>query len=561
MRSRPPSRALLRLLPSKNDYTELRKSWPRDLLAGLTVGIVALPLALAFAISSGADPAAGLITAVVAGFVAAIFGGSHVQVSGPTGAMVVVLAPIAASHGPGALPVVAIMAGVIVVVAGVLRFGRSVSFIPWPVIEGFTLGIAVIIFLQQVPSALGTSAGDSRNAFAAAVLALPTVQWPAVGWALLCVAIVMAIMMLTPKIHPLIPGSIIAIVAVTVLVELTGAPLDRIGALPESLPPPSLPVLDLGLFQELLIPATTVAVLAGIESLLSARVASGMTDAGRYDGDRELFGQGLASVASGLFGGMPATGAIARTAVNIRSGARTRASAVVHAAFLAGVVYLAADAVGRIPLVALAGVLIVTSINMVNFRVANSIIRSSRSDALIFTLTALVTVSFDLIIAVAIGIAATAFFALRALSRMSRVYREDLPGEPQPGDERIALMRLDGAMYFGVGDRIIDTLEDIQKTSVVIIRLSQLQFMDSSGARVLAELVTVLERRGITVLVKGIQARHQRLAMRSGIIGSLRHKNHLLDTMPEAIAHARSHVEREMAAEAAAEADRAGSHD
>lgn len=536
------------LMPSAEDYRELPKSWPKDLLAGLTVGIVALPLALAFAISSGAEPQAGLVTAVVAGFVAAVFGGSHVQVSGPTGAMVVVLAPIAAVHGAGALPVVAIMAGILVVIAGLLKLGRAVSFIPWPVIEGFTLGIATIIFLQQVPSALGTEPGDSRNAFVAAVQSIPTVEWPALAWALGSVAVVMAIMMLMPRVHPLIPGSIIGIIVVTAVVELTGAPLARIGDLPESLPAPMLPEFDLALLQQLLAPAFAVAALAAIESLLSARVASGISDTGKYDGDRELFGQGLASVASGFFGGMPATGAIARTAVNIRSGARTRMAAVVHAIFLAGVVYLAADAVGRIPMVALAGVLMVTAINMVNYRVANDVLRSSRSDAGIFILTALITVSFDLIVAVGIGIAATAFFALRTLSRMSRVQREELPGEPQPGDDRIALLRLDGAMFFGVGDRIIASLEDIDKVSVVIIRLSQLQFMDSSGARVLAELVSVLERRGITVLVKGIQARHQRLAQRGGIISSLRHRNHLFTTMSDAIVHARSHVQRERAA-------------
>ncbi|SDL10796.1 SulP family inorganic anion transporter [Tessaracoccus oleiagri] len=545
---RSPDVRVLTLLPSPADYAELPRSWPKDLLAGVTVGIVALPLALAFAISSGAAPEAGLVTAIVAGFVAAVFGGSHVQVSGPTGAMVVVLAPIAALHGPAALPLVAIMAGIIVVVGGVLRFGRAVSFIPWPVIEGFTLGIGVIIFLQQVPTALGTVPGESRNAFVAAVQSLGTVEWPGVAWALGSVAVVVAIMMLTPRIHPQIPGSIIAIIVVTTVVELTGAPVARIGELPESLPAPALPGFDLALLQSLVVPAFTVAALAAIESLLSARVASGISDTGRYDGDRELVGQGLASVASGLFGGMPATGAIARTAVNIRAGARTRAAAVVHALFLAGVVYFLADAVSRIPLVALAGVLIVTAINMIDVETAKDVIGASRSDALIFTLTALVTVSFDLIIAVGIGIAATAFFALRALSRMSRVEREPLPVEPLPGDERIALLRLDGAMFFGVGDRILARLEDMNKdVRVVIIRMSQLQFMDSSGARVLAELVTTLERRGITVLVKGIQSRHQRLAMHGGVVASLRHRNHLFTAMSDAIAHARSHVARETA--------------
>lgn len=535
---------VLRLLPSRNDYKGLRSSWPKDLLAGISVGIVALPLALAFAISSGVDPAAGLVTAVIAGFVAAVFGGSHVQVSGPTGAMVVVLAPIAASHGPGAIPVVALMAGLMVVVAGFLRWGRTVSFIPWPVIEGFTLGIAVIIFLQQVPSALGSEPGPSRNAVISAVQSLEWMRTPDVFWALASVALVALIMTMVPRIHPMVPGSIVAIIVVTVLVEVMNLPLKRIGELPESLPAPHIPAFDPVMLGELVGPAITVAMLAAIESLLSARVASNLSDAGSYDGDRELVGQGLASIASGFFGGMPATGAIARTAVSIRSGARTRMAAIIHALFLAGVVYLASDVVGTIPIVALAGVLMVTATKMVDYPTAKNVIRASRSDALIFTVTALVTVSVDLIIAVGIGIAVTAFFALRALSRLAVVRREPLPGAPEPEDDRIALLRIEGALFFGVGDRILTYVERLEKVDVVIIRMSQLGLLDSSGARALVEVVTVLERRGITVLVKGIQPRHRQLVDRGGVIGSLRHRNHLLVRMDDAVEHARSHLRR-----------------
>ena len=533
---------VLRFLPRKRDYRELPKSWPRDLLAGISVGIVALPLALAFAISSGVDAAAGLVTAVIAGFVAAVFGGSGVQVSGPTGAMVVVLAPIAASYGPQAIPLVAVMAGIVVVVAGFLRLGRTVSFIPWPVIEGFTLGIAVIIFLQQVPSALGSQAGESRNAFVAAVQSFDQVSTPDVWWSLACAAAVAVIMVLVPRLHSMIPGSIVAIIAVTLLVEPLNLPLTRIGELPESLPAPSIPLFDPSVVLSLMGPAVTVAMLAAIESLLSARVASNLSDAGAYDGDRELVGQGLASIASGFFGGMPATGAIARTAVSIRSGARTRAAAAIHALFLAAVVYLASDVVGRIPLVALSGVLMVTAVNMVDRRMARKVIAVSRTDALIFGVTALVTVSVDLIIAVGLGIAVTAFFALRALSRMATITREDLPAEPEPGDDRIALLRIEGALFFGVGDRILSYVARLDEVDVVILRMSQLGMLDSSGVRALVEVVTVLERRGITVLFKGIQPRHRRLVDRGGVVGSLRSRNHLLMRMDDAVEHARYHV-------------------
>lgn len=533
-----------RLLPGRADYRELPRSWPRDIAAGITVGVVALPLALAFAISSGADAEMGLITAVVAGFVAAVFGGSHVQVSGPTGAMVVVLAPIAAQFGVGALPIVAILGGIIVVLAGIARLGRTVSFIPWPVIEGFTLGIAVIIFLQQVPSALGTEPGPSLNAGVAAAQSLAAIDPVTAAWSLGCVAIVVACMVLLPRLHPRIPASLVAIVVVTVLVEVAGLPLARIGDLPDTLPRPQIPHLDGELLGALLGPALAVAALTAIESLLSARVASGMTSAGTYDGDRELVGQGLAGIASGVFGGMPATGAIARTAVSVRAGARTRVAAMVHAVFLAGVVLFAADLVGRIPMVALAGVLVMTAIGMVDYHTAGNIMRASRSDALIFTVTALVTVTFDLIVAVLIGIGIAAILALRAVSVASVIERRPLPGPAQERDERIALVEFDGSLFFGVGDRILTSLPDVAEVDVVILRLSRLRFLDSSGARVLAELVKVFGRRGIAVIVKGIQPRHQRLAEHGGVMGALEDDDHITASLLDAVERARRIVRR-----------------
>ncbi|MGO1435212.1 MAG: SulP family inorganic anion transporter, partial [Canibacter sp.] len=257
---------LRNLLPSRADYRLLPRNWGRDLVAGITVGIVALPLALAFAISSGASPEMGLVTAVIAGFVAAVFGGSNVQVSGPTGAMVVILLPIAVTHGMLALPIVAIMGGIIVVVAGVLRLGRTVSFIPWPVIEGFTAGIAVIIFLQQVPAVLGTTAGKSTNTLIATVQSFATVSSPGVLWAVAAAGLTVIIMLVARRIHPIIPGSIIAIIIVTVLVEVTAAPVARIGELPSSLPAPSLPAVDIAVLGSLIMPAFAVAALTAIES-------------------------------------------------------------------------------------------------------------------------------------------------------------------------------------------------------------------------------------------------------------------------------------------------------
>jgi len=543
--------AVRALLPGRQDYTLLPRTWKGDLVAGVTVGIVALPLALAFGVSSGAGAASGLITAVIAGVIAAVFGGSNIQVSGPTGAMVVVLGPVIAAHGLGALAAVSVLAGVIVVAAGLLKLGRVVTLLPWPVIEGFTVGIAVIIFLQQVPAAFGAKPGPSSNAAISAIQAISTVSPASVLAPVAVVALVALIMVASPRIHPRIPGSLIAIIIATVAAQLLDLPLTRIGALPGSLPAPMMPSLDLATITALAASAGTIAALAAIESLLSARVGASISDTGPYDADRELLGQGLASVASGFFGGMPATGAIARTAVNIRSGGRTRLAAITHALVLLAVVYLATGPVSRIPLAALAGVLMVTATRMVSLKTLRSVIGSTRADTVVFFVTALITVSFDLIEAVEIGIAVAAFFALRALVRSSGVHREEIPGPVREGDEHIAVFRLDGALFFAAAERVLERVSAIRNVDVVIIRMSQLQILDATGARTITDIVQALERRGITVLIKGIQERHLRLVTQVGVLDSLRHHKHLFTELTPAVEHARSHVARAASARTA----------
>jgi len=544
---KPVRSYLARMLPGPRDYAGLSRSWRRDLLAGLTVGIVALPLALGFGISSGAGAEAGLITAIVAGVVAAVFGGSNVQVSGPTGAMVVVLAPIVASQGVAAVATVSVLAGVIVLAAGALRLGRAVSVIPWPVIEGFTLGIAIIIFLQQVPALTGPAqhGGSHGNVAITALSALVDADPGYLLWALGTVAVVAACMLLLPRLHPAIPGSLVGIVVVTVLALVVPNPLAVIGALPHSLPAPTVPPVELATLSSLLLPALTVAALAAIESLLSARVAAGLADTGPVEPDRELVGQGLASIAAGLFGGMPATGAIARTAVNVRSGARTRVAAITHAIVLLVVVLAVAGPVGAIPLAALSGVLMVTAVRMVQVRAARSILRSTRADALAYVVTAIVTVSVDLIVAVVIGMVVAGVFAIRGLSRATGVQREPIEGEPHPGDERIAVIRLDGPLIFAAADRVLDAVTAIDGVSVVIVRMSRLELVDATGAHVLSEIVHRLEGRGVTVLIKGVREGHTELFRTVGVLGALRHERHLFDTLPDAVDHARSHVRRE----------------
>ncbi len=538
--------SLQRLLPHRDDYTGLRRSWRRDVLAGITVGVVALPLALAFGISSGVGAAAGLITAVVAGLVAAVFGGSPVQVSGPTGAMAVVLAPIVAAHGVGTIAAVSVLAGALVLTAGFTGLGRAVTFIPWPVIEGFTLGIATIIFLQQVPAAFAQAAPAGHRTLPAAWAVVTHADWSAARVTLGVVAVVAVLMTGLPRLHRAIPESLTAVVVATAVVVGLNLQVATIGELPSHLPAPALPDTDVGALRTMTGAALAIAALAAIESLLSARVAATMSPAGSYNPDRELVGQGLASMAAGFFGGMPATGAIARTAVNVRAGARTRVAAIVHSLLLLAVVYLATGPVSAIPLSALAGVLMVTSFRMVSFPTVRKILRSTRSDALAFALTAAVTVCFDLIEAVEIGILIAAFFALRTVARRSSVVREELPGPRQPGDEKIALLRLDGAMFFVAAERISHAITDAEhpEVSVVIIRMSQLGMLDATGAHTLADIAQELEARGITVIVKGVQAEHRNLLATMGVIDALRHENHLIDSLDDAVAHARTHARK-----------------
>ncbi len=544
---------LSRLLPSRRDYDGLRSSWKTDLLAGITVGIVALPLALAFGVSSGVGAEAGLITAVVAGLVAAVMGGSHVQVSGPTGAMVVVLAPVVATHGVGSIALVSLIAGLLVAILGISGLGRAVAFIPWPVVEGFTLGIAAIIFLQQVPMATGTAGIPGHNTLLAAFESASQATLPAVLQTLGVVVGVAAVMLLLPKLNKALPSSLIAVLLVTMAAELLQLDIPRIGALPHSLSAPSMPSLDPAALGGLVMPAVSIATLAAIESLLSARVAAGMVGpdgrpSGAYSPDRELMGQGLASVAAGFFGGMPATGAIARTAVNVRSGAKTRLSAIVHALVLLAIIYLAAGLVGKIPLAVLAGILMVTATRMVSRHTVTAIMRSTRADAFVFVLTALITVAFDLIVAIEIGLVAAALFTLRKFATLSSVRREEIPGPRQEGDGHIAVLSLDGPMLFGAAERVLQEISQVRDIQVAIIRLSQVRMLDATGAHMLVEVISALELRGVTVLMKGVQPQHLELVTNVGVIRSLRHHKHLFTSLPEAVEHARSHVLRNAAA-------------
>jgi SulP family sulfate permease len=539
-----------RLLPQRADYQGLRSSWRGDVVAGLTVAVVALPLALAFGITTGLGAAAGLTTAIVAGLVAGLLGGSDVQVSGPTGAMTVVLVPLVARDGADAMAVVGVLAGLLVLAAGVLRLGRHLDHLPWPVIEGFTLGIAVIIFLQQVPAALGVARPEGENTAAVAYRAAEEALRDGSGRTLGLVVLVAVTMVVLPRLHRTLPASLIAVAAATIVAEGAGLDVATIGHLPSSLPSLDLPSVDPGGLRRYLGPAFAVAALAAIESLLSAKVADGMADGRRHDPDRELFGQGVANVVSPLFGGMPATGAIARTAVNVRAGARTRVASMVHAVVLTGVVLVGADLVARIPLAALAGVLMVTAAHMVEVRNIRGVLASTRSDAAVLVLTAVATVAFDLIFAVEIGVGLAVVLALRNVARTTSATVSPLDVEVGTAEERalleqhIVAYRIDGALFFGAAQRFLADFTQVADVEVVILRLPELQVLDATGAQALGTIIEDLEHRHITVLLKGPRPEHERLLRSVGALDRLAHQNHLFADLDAAVAHARTHVAR-----------------
>lgn len=550
---------LSHLLPSRSDYRDIGKTWRADLVAGVTVGVVALPLALAFGITTGLGAASGLVTAVVAGLVAAVFGGSNVQVSGPTGAMTVVLVPIVARYGVDAVFVVSIMAGLLIILTGLLRLGRYLEYMPWPVFEGFTIGIAIIIFLQQVPNALGVPKPEGERTAVVAGKAVKDAFTDGNLASILTVLLVAGIMIGVLKVRKTVPGSLVAVCVATLVAEAFSLDINRIGQLPSSLPSPSFPSTSFSEIRLLATAAFAVAALAAIESLLSAKVADGMSDASPHQPDRELFGQGMANLISPLFGGMPATGAIARTAVNVRSGARSRLSAVIHALVLLLVVYFGTGLVSRIPLAALAGVLMVTAFRMAERHNVLAVLKSTRSDAIVLLLTAFCTVAFDLIVAVEVGIVVAAFLALRQVARASDAETEPLGLHIEIDDtdehallhEHIAVYRLDGALFFGAAQHFLTILTRSSDIKVVILRMSQIRVLDATGARALGQIVSDLQDRQITVLLKGVRPDHMKILEAVGTLDRLAHRKHLFTTMPEAIDHARLHVRRDQMLKAA----------
>lgn len=550
-RSRRTLRFLRGLLPGSADLVAARRAPLRDLIAGLTVALVALPLALAFGEASGLGAGAGLVTAVVAGAIAAVFGGSNLQVTGPTGAMTVVLVPVVHRYGAEGLLQVGLMAGVMLVLLAVSRVGRAIRALPISLVEGFTAGIAVVIALQQVPNLLGVPAGDQEQVWALAGDAVARfVEHPDPAAPIIALLVAAAIL-LGGRFLAAWPISLLAVVVATGVVQLAGIRVDLIGELPPLLVPPSADFLDPARFGALLPSAAAVAALAALESLLCATVADGMTVGERHNPDRELLGQGLANLVVPFVGGVPATAAIARTAVNVRAGARSRVAALSHALILGALVIVAAPLVGGIPLAALAGVLIATTIRMIDLRGMATLVRATPADAAVLVVTFVVTVAVDLVTAVAIGFGLAALLALRDVSRSARLERVSVLDDPDAVaderallDEGIVAYRIDGPLFFGAAHRFLHELTAVTEMRVLILRLSRVTTLDATGARILDDAVAALERHGIVVLVSGVSEGHRAVLRRSGALQHLEEAGRVYASTPAAIEAARDTLPR-----------------
>ncbi len=489
-----------------------------DAIAGLTVAIVALPLAMALGIASGASPDKGLVTAVVAGFLISALGGSRVQVGGPTGAFVVVIFNVIAQHGYDGLLIATLLAGLILIAAGAFRLGQMIKFIPHPVVTGFTAGIAVIIASSQVKDFLGLSMAEVPAEFVpkwqAYIGALSSTSWATLGIGVGALAIIIALRKFAPK----LPAFLIAIVVSSLAVALFNLPVDTIGSrfpdIPAGLPMPSLPDLSLTKITAVIPSAFTIAFLAGIEALLSAVVADGMAGT-RHRSDQELIGQGVANIGSALFGGLPATGAIARTATNIRSGARTPVAGIMHAAFLLLFVLFAMDLMAFVPMAALAAILFMVAWGMSEYERFITFLRMPNSDRAVLLLTFGLTVVVDLTVGIAVGVTLA---SLLFMARMSEAVEVDSSGtqdtdlDSEDIHQRDALpqgvevFRITGPFFFGVAGELLDTLRRVgQSPKVIILRMRLVPLLDASGVQALEEFIKQARIAGAKVVLSGVQ--------------------------------------------------------
>ncbi|AMK21633.1 high affinity sulfate transporter, sulfate permease family protein [Sphingobium sp. TKS] len=498
-----------------------------DAIAGLTVAIVALPLAMALGIASGASPDKGLVTAVIAGFLISALGGSRVQVGGPTGAFVVVIFNVIAKHGYDGLLVATLLAGLILIAAGVFRFGQMIKFIPHPVVTGFTAGIAVIIASSQVKDFLGLSIAKVPAEFVpkwqAYFAAMSSTNWATLGVGAGALAIIIVLRKFAPK----LPGFLIAVVVSAVAVALLKLPVDTIGSrfpnIPAGLPMPSFPEISLAKINAVLPSAFTIAFLAGIEALLSAVVADGMTGT-RHRSNQELIGQGIANIGSALFGGLPATGAIARTATNIRSGAKTPVAGILHAVFLLLFVLFATDLMAFVPMAALAAILFMVAWGMSEYERFITLLRMPNSDRAVLLLTFGLTVLVDLTVAIGVGVTLASLLFMARMAEAVEVDssgRQDTDLDSEDVHQRdtlpkgVEVFRITGPFFFGVAGELLDTLRRVgQSPKVIILRMRLVPLLDASGVQALEEFIEQAHITGAKVVLSGVQAQPQSMLER-----------------------------------------------
>jgi SulP family sulfate permease len=529
-----------------------------DLIAGLTVAIVALPLSLALAIASGATPERGLYTAIVAGFLISLLGGSRYQIGGPTGAFVAVVFTVIQTHGYDGLVLATLLAGVILIAFGLSGLGTIIKYIPYPVVTGFTSGIALLIFSSQVADLLGLRIADMPGDFLGRVGAIAdhigTFDPLTLATGLAAIVLIFVLRRLAPR----WPGFLIAVILGGGAVALLGLEVETIGSrfgdLPRSLPAPVLPALSWSKLVAVVPAAFTIAFLAGIESLLSCVIADGMTG-GRHRSNSELVAQGLANIVSVLFGGIPATGALARTATNIKAGGQTPFAGMIHAAALLAILFVAAPLARHIPLTVLAGVLVVVAWNMSEAERFLHLQRAPLGDRLVLVITFLLTVLVDITVAVEIGVLLAMFLFLRRMidatvavpqQRLLEDDADDFIRPPDPALLRdqvlppgVEAFQINGPFFFGAAARLTELLDRLEKPPrVFILRLGRVPFVDASGAYALAEFVDRCERHGTQVILSGARRQVLKVLLRMGLIARIG-RRHVVRNFERAVVLAR----------------------
>lgn len=505
-----------KLIDTLKNYSKAQ--FYRDTIAGVVVGIVALPLAIAFAIASGVSPDKGIFTAVIAGFTISALGGSRVQIGGPTGAFIVVVYAIVQQFGVGGLIIATFIAGILLIIMGLVRLGNMIKFIPYPLIVGFTTGIATIIFSSQVKDFFGLKMGSVPGDFIQKWLAYGNHFSSVNFYALVIGTGTVLIVALWPKVTHRIPGSLIAIILATAAVQLFHLPVETIGSrfgnIASSLPGPVVPHVSFVVIQQLIRPAITIAMLGSIESLLSAVVADGMIG-GNHRSNTELIAQGIANICSSLFGGIPATGAIARTATNIKNGGRTPVAGIIHAVTLLIIMLFVGKWAALIPMAALAGILVVVSWNMSEMKSFLFVLKGSKSDATVLLATFLLTVFIDLTVAIEIGMILAAFLFMRKMMQASSVQHTGQPADDSGEDTALTEMlpvgadvfEITGPLFFGAAYKFRDTMKMVETPAkVLIIRMDKVPVIDATGLRVLRDVCDELEKKGSKLILSEVNS-------------------------------------------------------